>query len=77
MLNTLKCESSLNPNAIGDAGQSYGVAQIHLPSHPTVTKEQALDPNFAIEWTAQQFSKGKAEMWTCYRLIYQKGKRMS
>lgn len=68
--NTLYCESKLNPKAIGDHGASYGVAQIHLPSHPNISAEEALDPDFAIRWTAQQFSKGNQGMWSCYRLLY-------
>lgn len=70
MRETMLCESRLNPSAVGDGGNSYGVAQIHLPSHPTVTKEQAFDPEFAIRWTAENFSKGKQNMWTCYRILF-------
>ena len=70
MYYTLKCESGFKPNAVGDGGHSFGVAQIHLPSHPTVSREQALDPDFPLRWTAQQFAKGNAKMWTCYRLLF-------
>ena len=70
---TLYCESRLKPDAIGDGGNSYGVAQIHLPSHQNkdewITKEQALDPKWAIDWTARQFSMKRQNMWTCYRLL--------
>lgn len=69
-MQTLKCESSLNPRAIGDHGNSYGIAQIHLPSHKDITKEEALDPEFAIGWTAYQFSLGNHNQWTCYRNLY-------
>ena len=69
MWRTLRCESGLRPDAIGDGGKSYGIAQIHLPSHPTVTKDQALDKEFAIEWMAQKFSEKKQRMWTCYRIL--------
>ena len=70
LIDTLSCESHFNASAIGDKGKSFGVAQIHLPSHPNITKEQALDPLWAIDWTAQQFKAGKAKMWTCYRILY-------
>lgn len=73
MLATMKCESGLNPKAVGDHGNSYGIAQIHLPSHPDITKSQATDPVFASEWTANQFAKGKQNIWTCYRALYTKG----
>jgi len=46
---------------------SWGICQIHLPSHPTITKEQALDPAWCIEWSAKQFRDGNATMWTVYR----------
>lgn len=66
---TLRCESKLNPSAIGDGGHSYGIAQIHLPSHPKVTKKQALNKAFAIRWTVKQFAAGRASMWTCARVL--------
>lgn len=45
-------ESGFNPNAVGDQGRSFGLGQIFLPAHPTVTQAQALNPAFAINWTA-------------------------
>jgi hypothetical protein len=71
MTATIKCESSFNPNAIGDGGKSYGLSQIHLPSHPSVTIEEATTPQFAIEFMAQAFQKGQQRMWTCWRKLYQ------
>ena len=68
-LETARCESGLKPDAVGDGGRSYGLFQIHLPAHPSVTKEQALDPTFAVEWSAKKF-KVNPEMWTCYRNLY-------
>lgn len=70
LLETLRCESKLNPNAIGDGGNSYGIAQIHLPSHPKITKTQALNPTFSIWWTAAMFAGGDADKWTCWRILY-------
>lgn len=34
---------------------SYGLAQIHLPSHPKVSVEQALDPYFAVDWMMEHW----------------------
>lgn len=34
---------------------SYGLAQIHLPSHPKVTVEQALNPYFAVDWMMEHW----------------------
>ncbi len=62
----VKCESQYNPNAIGDEGTSFGLAQIHLPAHPEVSRAQALDPEFAISFLAKNLAKGKGAMWTCF-----------
>lgn len=68
-LATIKCESSWNPTATGDSGKSHGLAQIHSPSHPTVTRAQATDPKWAIDWMADRWAKGYAHQWTCYRKL--------
>lgn len=50
------------------AGQrelSYGIVQIHLPSHPTVTYEQATDPDFSIHFLAKGLVDGVS--WSCNR----------
>lgn len=65
----IKCESSGNPNAVGDGGNSFGLVQIHLPSHPYVSKEEALNPEFAIDFLTKNLSQGKGRMWTCYRMM--------
>ncbi len=72
---TLKCESSVHgipfdTNAIGDAGTSFGIAQIHLSSHPDVSKVQAMDGLWSIYWTAKEFHAGRAWQWTCWRIKY-------
>ena len=67
---TLRCESHFNANAIGDGGDSYGLAQIHLPSHPNISPEQALDGYWAIDWTIQQFYIGNAKLWSCWKRLY-------
>ena len=66
---TLFCESSLRPDAVGDNGNSHGIAQIYLKYHPDVSKAEALDPAFAIEWMARKFSEGKSGLWTCARKL--------
>lgn len=45
-------ESSYNPNAVGDNGDSYGLVQLNQPAHPEIPKSRALDPLFAIDWAA-------------------------
>ena len=55
----------------GDQEESYGLMQIHIPVHD-VTKEQALDPIWAMEWSAQQFSAGNQHWWSCYSQLLAK-----
>jgi len=54
----------------GEREKSYGISQIHLPSHPNVTLEQATDTEFSVEFMAKAFSKGKQGMWSCYKKLY-------
>ena len=61
MERTVECESRFNniqstAYRNGVREESYGIAQIHLPSHPEVTKEEALNEEFAIEWMAKNFN---------------------
>jgi hypothetical protein len=51
----------------GTLEKSYGVAQIHLPDHPEITYEQAIDPEFSVAYMASEFSKGRAKQWMGYR----------
>lgn len=55
----------------GDQELSFGLAMIHLPSHPDVTKEQAQDPDFALRWMVDEFAQGHEWQWTCWRSFYQ------
>lgn len=48
----------------GEQEKSFGLAQIHLPDHPNVSYSQAIDADFAIEFMAQHYSKGK-DIWFC------------
>lgn len=73
MHHIIKCESGYRPDVQsgyyqnGKREESYGLVQINLPSHPTITYEQAIDPEFSINFLAENLSKGKGSMWTCYR----------
>lgn len=53
----------------GGREQSYGLVQIHLPAHPHVSYEEAIDPEFAVEFLAKNIAAGRANMWTCYRKV--------
>lgn len=60
------------PSATGPNGRedSWGVCQIHLPSHPTVSREMALDPAFCVPWMAEKFAKGEQSLWTAWRDLF-------
>lgn len=74
MIRIINCEDgSWNPKARsgiiknGVEEPSFGLVQIHLPSHPDVSLAQATDPHFALNFLAFHLSKGHARMWSCYR----------
>lgn len=46
-------ESGWDPNAVGDNGTSFGLAQIHRPAFPNISRTEALDPRFALDFTAR------------------------
>lgn len=54
---------------VGDTEQSYGLVQIHLPAHPSIKKEDAINPEFAIDFLAKNLKAGKANMWTCAKQL--------
>lgn len=75
MINTINCESqfsNIQSNIVqnGIRENSWGLVQINLYYNPTVTKEQALDPYFSIEWMAKEFSTNHQSKWTCFRNLY-------
>lgn len=50
----------------GKRENSWGLVQINLDWNPEVTKEEALDPNFSLNFLASNLKKGKCKMWsTC------------
>lgn len=77
---TITCESNWNPKIQsahvknGVREDSWGLVQIHLPSHKNITKEQALDPEFSIRFLVDNFASGDAKLWTCWRNYYNKVK---
>ncbi len=68
MAATIQCESHGNSGAVGDNFTSYGLVQIHLPAHLDITKEQALNPDWSLEWMAKQWNSNK-RIWSCARLL--------
>lgn len=72
MYKTVECESGFR--AVGRSSfpgeKSYGIAQINLPAHSDVTRAQAEDPDFAIDFMAAHFAAHDQRIWTCYRTLY-------
>lgn len=52
---------------VGEREKSFGPAQIHLPTDPSVTKDQASDPEFAVTYMAREFKNGRQSRWMCYK----------
>lgn len=75
--NTLWCESHLvpqqskvkDPSGPNGFEDSWGIPQIHLPDHPDVTKNQAMDIVWSIEWAAKEFKKDPT-IWSCYKKLH-------
>jgi hypothetical protein len=50
----IKLESAFDPVAIGTADEDdTGICQINIRIHTSVSKEEAFDPEFAIDWAAR------------------------
>ena len=73
---TIECESqfqNVQSNCrykTGEREESYGVSQIHLKAHPNITKEQALDIEFAVDFIVSEFKKGNERKWTCWTKLF-------
>lgn len=63
-------ESGWYDKAVGDNGHSLGMVQINLPSHPNVTREQALDATFSLNFIVDAWLNDDMWMWTCYNALY-------
>lgn len=66
----IACESSYNRFAHASTSKedSWGISQINLLAHQNVTKEQATDLEFSIDFLIKHYQQGDApSMWyTCY-----------
>ena len=69
MYKVISCESGFKTHAIGDNGTSFGLVQIHLPAHPKITKKQAFDTDFSVNFLAKNISKHNGNIWSCYRKV--------
>lgn len=62
-----KIQSGYYANGVRE--KSFGLVQINLPSHADITYEQAIDPDFSLNFLAENLSKGKGNMWSCFKII--------
>jgi hypothetical protein len=73
---TIECESqfqNVQSNCLyknGERELSFGISQIHLPAHPNITKEQALDIEFAVDFIVLEFKKGNEKKWSCWKKLF-------
>ena len=71
----VNCESGFVPQQskhltkTGEQEDSWGVWQIHLPSHPTITREQAMDVEWSTNWSLGEIKKGNAYLWSCWHKL--------
>jgi len=70
-----RCESNLEVDVQsyhlrpdGSREQSYGLWQIFLPAHPTVTREMAIDPEWSTRWAMEHLKEDRWSMWTCSKI---------
>lgn len=50
---------------------SWGISQIDLDYWPEITKVEALDEDFALNFMASKLSQGQGHLWSCYRMNYE------
>ena len=75
MTRIIQCESHFQniqsrviSKITGQREDSWGIVQIHLPSHPSIKKTMALDVDFAVEFLAQQIAAGNGWKWYGYNV---------
>lgn len=66
----VRCETggTFRPDAVGDHGTSFGIAQLHrggLLSAFYAEYDNPFDPYQAAEFMARQFLNGGAHYWSC------------
>jgi len=65
MVKTIECESGYNLNAVGDHGTSLGLYQIHMPAHPSVTRECAFDLQCSTAYAKKLYERRGLAPWSC------------
>lgn len=74
MNSIIQCESSYDPDIQsryilpnGKRENSWGLVQINLDAHKNITKTQAKNVDFSLDFLASNLAKDKGSMWSCYR----------
>lgn len=65
-----KCESGLNPNAVGDHGKAHGLYQIWPKYHKDISLADIYDVEASTRWTITQLRAGHQGWWTCWKKIH-------
>ena len=71
LINLAKCESTLNPEAIGINGKGNfdaGLFQINSV-HTDLSLKEKLDIRTATQWTLDKIKNGEGHIWTCWSKI--------
>ena len=69
MLKVIQCESGWDTTVVSSTGD-YGISQLNLSAHPEITKEEAFDPHFSLDWLAHEWSLGHQNLWVCYGQLF-------
>ena len=71
MVRIARCESHLNPRAVGDNGQSIGLFQVHMPAHPWAGPAWRLTQPWHNARVARRIlrEQGLDAWWTCSRKV--------
>lgn len=46
---------------------SWGAVQIHLPDHPIITRKQAQNIDFSIQFLCDNLEKGNGKIWSTFQ----------
>jgi hypothetical protein len=64
-LSLIKCESSLNKEAIGDSGRAYGLLQFHKPTFKQYCEGNYYNYLDQLQCGASMIKSGLSYHWTC------------
>ena len=65
----MRCESRMDPWAVGDKGKSRGLWQIHHGYNPTVSDSEAFGIRSSTRWAVQRILRGEGYKWSCFRRL--------